>query len=190
MEPAVAAATMVVGLLVTVVLVLVVVMYNRLVTLRNNVDRAWANVDVLLQQRADELPNLVSTVKGYAAHERGIFEEVAQARAGLLAAAGPEAKARADVALHDATVRLLMVAEAYPDLKADGNFLALQKRISGLEDVLADRREFYNDSVAIHNTRIQEFPDLLLARRMGMQPRGYFTAEGAARHAPAVTLSA
>lgn len=165
-------------------------LYNSLVTVRNNVDRAWGNVDVILRQRADEVPNLVAAVKGYAAHERALFEAVAHARATLLSAAPPAEKAQASAELQEATARLLAVAEAYPDLRASGNFLALQKRLSSLEDLLADRREFYNESVAILNTRIQEFPDLLVARPMALTPREYFRAEGAAREVPRVETAA
>ncbi|HWG89823.1 MAG TPA: LemA family protein [Candidatus Thermoplasmatota archaeon] len=177
----------VVGLVVLALLVYVVVLYNSLVRVRNNVDRAWANVDVILQQRSDEVPNLVNTVKGYAAHEKTVLEEVTRARAHLTDARGsPAALAAASAELSAAFTHVFAVAEAYPQLKASDNFLALQKRISSLEDILADRREFYNDSVAIHNTRIQEFPDLLLANQMRLTPREYFKAEGAARAVPSV----
>ena len=161
-------------------------LYNRLVGLRNAADRAWANVDVVLKQRNDEVPNLVAVVKGYAAHERAVIEDVTAARAGVQAGASVGSKAAASEQLTQGVQRLLAVAEAYPDLKADEHFLALQKRLSALEDLLADRREFYNESVRLYNTRIQEMPDALLARRMGLQARVYFVAEGGDRAVPSV----
>lgn len=158
-------------------------LYNALVTLRNNVERAWANVDVILKQRSDELPNLVAIVKGYAAHEKALFEHVAAARSRLASAAGAHEKAGPSEALTEDFRRIVAIAEAYPDLKANENFLALQKRLSAIEDVLADRREFYNESVATWNTRIQEVPEVILAKRLRFAPREYFKAEGADREA-------
>ena len=161
-------------------------LYNRLVALRNDVDRAWANVDVVLKQRNDEVPNLVAVVKGYATHERETLEAVARARADV---AGPGAlpdRAAASEQLTTGVRQLFAVAERYPDLKADQSYLALQRRLSALEDLLADRREFYNERVRLWNTRIQEMPDTLLARRMMAKPRDYFRAEGADRAVPLV----
>lgn len=170
---------LVAALLVVAALALwIVLLYNRLVTLENRVAQAWANVDVILKQRADEVPNLVATVQGYASHERALFENVARARATLVsgAASVPE-KADASEALTQDTRRLFAIAEAYPDLKASDSFLALQKRISGLEDMLADRREFYNHSVVLFNTRIREIPDVWVAQRMRLAPKEYFRAD-------------
>ncbi|HUR69589.1 MAG TPA: LemA family protein [Candidatus Thermoplasmatota archaeon] len=163
----------------------IVILYNRLVGLENAIDRAWANVDVILKQRNDEVPNLVATVKGYATHERALFEAVAHARAVVASeAAATRERATASADLSAGVARLLAVGEAYPDLKANESFLALQKRLSGLEDVLADRREFYNQSVVLFNTRIREIPDTWLARRMRLQPKAYFKADAGDRAVP------
>ncbi len=164
-----------------------VLLYNALVSARNNCDRAWANVDVILMQRNDEVPNLVATVKAYAAHEKSLLETVTEARATIAAHPSVPQMAAASAQLSESVTRLFAIAEAYPDLKANENFLALQKRLSSLEDVLADRREFFNESIATYNTRIQEFPEALLARRLGFTGRDYFQADGAARFVPVVT---
>ena len=172
-------------------LVLAVVgIYNRVETLRNGADRAWANIDVLLQQRNDEVPNLVAAVRGYAAHERTLLASVTQARAGVAAAVGAAAKAVPSETLSAGVRRLIAVAEAYPRLQADGSFLALQKRLSALEDAIADRREHYNECVRLFNTRIAILPDAWVARRMGAVPREYFRADAGARVAPPVALAA
>ena len=168
-----------VGLVLLALVIWVVILYNRLVTLDNATERAWANVDVILKQRNDEVPNLVAAVKGYAAHEKALFESVTHARS-VLAGRGPrDEKAAASEELSHDVARLIAVAEAYPDLKANENFLALQKRLSGLEDLLADRREFYNQSVVLYNTRIREIPDIWVAQRMNAKPKAYFKADAA-----------
>jgi LemA protein len=167
-----------IGLVVAALAVWAILLYNRLVTLGNRTEQAWANVDVILRQRSDEVRNLVATVKGYAAHEKQLFEDVAKARAAIAdAATGRAAKAQASDALTENAARLIAVGEAYPELKASDNFLALQKRLSSLEDMLADRREFYNHSVVLFNTRIQEIPDVWLAQRMRLAPKQYFKAD-------------
>jgi len=152
----------------------VIILYNELVGLRNENDRAFANIDVLLKQRHDEIPNLVSCVKGYMDHERQTLEAVALARTASIGAASIPQKAQADLRLTGALHSLFAVAERYPDLKANQNFLALQKRISELEERIADRREFFNDDVATYNTRIAHIPEVLLARQMGLRPRQLF----------------
>lgn len=164
--------------------------YNGLQRLRNDIGKAWANIDVLLQQRASEVPNLVATVRGYAQHEERVLTEVAQARAALLAAGTVEAKGAASAQLTQGLRSLFAVAEAYPQLKANESFLALQRRLTALETGIADRREFYNDSVTAYNTRIASFPDMLVARRAGMtQPQPLFQAEGPAREPVPVRLA-
>jgi LemA protein len=161
----------IIGLVVLgVLLVYVVMVYNSLVTIRNNVDKAWANIDVLLKQRHDELPKLVDTCKQYMKHEQDTLEKVIQARARV-----SEAQAVHDVAalgvaegaLRAGLGSLFALAEAYPELKANQNFAHLQTRITGLENSIADRREFYNDSVYINNVRVQQFPELIVARLFG-----------------------
>jgi LemA protein len=151
-----------------------VILYNELVRLRIENDRAFANIDVLLKQRHDEIPNLVSCVKGYMEHERQTLEAVALARTASIGAASIPQKAQADLRLTGALHSLFAVAERYPELKANQNFLALQKRISELEERIADRREFFNDDVASYNTRIAQVPEVFLARQMRLRPRQLF----------------
>jgi LemA protein len=148
--------------------------YNGLVRLQNEIGRAWANIDVLLRQRHDEIPNLVECVKGYMDHERQTLEAVTQARAASMNAASIPQKAQADLLLTGALRSFFVVAERYPQLKANQNFLALQNRISELEERIADRREFFNDDVNAYNTRIAQLPDVFLARVMKLQPRQMF----------------
>src|SRR6476620_9386708 len=139
--------------------------YNSLVKKRNQVDNAWSQIDVQLKRRHDLIPNLVETVKGYAAHEKGTFEAVTQARANAVAAGqqGPEQQAQAENVLTGALRQLFAVAEAYPDLKANQNFLQLQEELTSTEDRIAYARQFYNDEVQNYNTKIQTFPRNLIA---------------------------
>jgi LemA protein len=156
------------------VLVYVVILYNELVRLRNDNDRAWANIDVLLKQRRDEIPNLVETVKGYLQHEQQTLLAVTQARAASMNAASIGQKAQADLKMSDALRGLFAVAENYPQLKANENFLKLQTRISELEERIADRREFFNDDVNTYNTRIGQIPEVFVASYMSLKPRAMF----------------
>jgi LemA protein len=153
-----------------------VILYNGLVRLRNDNDRAWANIDVLLKQRHDEIPNLVETVKGYMQHEQQTLQAVTQARAASMSAAGVGQKAQAEAMMTGALRGLFAVAENYPQLKANEGFLKLQGRISEIEERIADRREFYNDDVNTYNTRIGQIPDVFLASYMGLKPRELFRA--------------
>jgi LemA protein len=156
------------------VLVYTVILYNELVRLRNDNDRAWANIDVLLKQRHDEIPNLVETVKGYMQHEQQTLLAVTQARAASMNAASIGQKAQADLQMTGALRGLFAVAENYPQLKANENFLKLQNRISQLEDHIADRREFFNDDVNTYNTRIGQIPEVFVASFMSLKPRSMF----------------
>lgn len=143
-----------------------VITYNSLVSIKNNVAKAWANIDVLLKQRNDELPKLIDTCKVYMAHESQTLESVINARLGTDAARQTQDIAnlgKAESALAASIGGLYAVAENYPDLKADQTFINLQQRITGLENQIADRREFYNDSVNVNNVRVQQFPDLMVA---------------------------
>jgi LemA protein len=151
-----------------------VIVYNELVRLRNDNDRAWANIDVLLKQRHDEIPNLVETVKGYMQHEQQTLLAVTQARAASMNAASIGQKAQADAMMTGALRGLFAVAENYPQLKANTNFLQLQARISELEERIADRREFFNDDVNTYNTRIGQIPDVFVASFMNLKPRSMF----------------
>jgi LemA protein len=155
------------------VLVYTVILYNELVRLRNDNDRAWANIDV---QRHDEIPNLVETVKGYMQHEQQTLLAVTQARAASMNAASIGQKAQAEAMMTGALRSLFAVAENYPQLKANENFLKLQARISELEDRIADRREFFNDDVNTYNTRIGQIPEVFVASYMNLKPRSMFKA--------------
>jgi LemA protein len=154
-----------------------VIVYNGLVRLQNEIGRAWANIDVLLKQRHDEVPNLVACVKGYMDHERETLEAVTEARAASMNAASIPEKAQADALMTGALRSFFVVAEGYPQLKADQNFLALQNRISELEERIADRREFFNDDVNTYNTRIAQLPEIFMARLMKLQPRQMFRVD-------------
>ena len=156
------------------VLIYAAILYNSLVRLRNENDRAWANIDVLLKQRHDEIPNLVETVKGYMQHEQQTLLAVTQARAASMNAASISQKALADLKMESALRGLFAVAENYPQLKANENFLKLQNRISELEERIADRREFFNDDVNTYNTRIGQIPDVFVASFMSLKPRAFF----------------
>ena len=149
-----------------------IVLYNRLVTLKHNVGMAWSNIDVLLKQRHDELPKLVETCKQYMQHERTTLEQVIAAR-NAVAAAGERADigalGKAESGLRAGLGQLFALAENYPDLKANESFQFLQQRISGLENAIADRRELYNEAVNLNNVRIEQFPDVLLARQFGFK---------------------
>lgn len=167
-------AGLVIFLVGTGLLVYVVIIYNGLVRLRNDIDKAWANIDVLLKQRHDELPNLVATCKGYMQYEQQTLERVTQARTAYMRAATVGEKAQADLLTTGALRGLFAVAENYPELKANNNFLQLQKRISELEDMIADRREFFNDDVNTYNVRIQQLPDVIIASMMKLPHREMF----------------
>ena len=168
-------------IVVGVVVVLGVVLalgYNRLVRLRNEADTGWANIDVQLQRRADLIPNLVEAVRGYAAHERGVFDEVTKARAALQQAGTPGAAAEANEGLSVALGRLFAVAEAYPDLKASENFLQLQEDLTDTEDKISAARRYYNSTVMHFNTAIQSIPWLLVAKPLGFRDKEFFSAQG------------
>jgi LemA protein len=155
-------------------LIYAVILYNGLVRLRNENDRAWANIDVLLKQRHDEIPNLVETVKGYMQHEQQTLLAVTEARASSMSASGVGQKAVADLQVASALRGLFAVAENYPQLKANQNFLKLQNRITELEERIADRREFFNDDVNTYNTRIGQIPEVFVASFMALKPRPMF----------------
>jgi len=156
------------------VLIYAVILYNGLVRLRNENDRAWANIDVLLKQRHDEIPNLVETVKGYLQHEQQTLLAVTQARADSMNASSVGQKAVAELKIASALHSLFAVAENYPQLKANENFLKLQTRITELEERIADRREFFNDDVNTYNTRIGQIPDVFVASFMDLKRREMF----------------
>jgi LemA protein len=152
--------------------------YNRLVRLRNEVGTGWANIDVQLQRRADLIPNLVEAVRAYAAHERGVFEEVTRARAALQRATSPGSAATANEGLTAALGGLFAVAEAYPELRASENFLNLQDDLTDTEDKISAARRYYNSTVMHFNTAVQSIPWIVLARPLGFREREFFSADG------------
>lgn len=163
--------------------------YNRLVGMRNNVEASWQQIDVQLQKRYDLVPNLVETVKGYAAHEKEVFQRVTEARANCISASGAQAQGEADNMLTGALKSLFAVAEAYPDLKANQNFLMLQQELSSIENKVAYSRQHYNDVVRAYNTLQQQFPANMVAGMAGSRPADYFEIEEpAAREAPKVSF--
>jgi LemA protein len=175
--------------IVAVVLIALAWIYNRLVSLRNRVDNGWSQIDVQLRRRADLIPNLVETVKGYAAHERELFEHVAQARARSIGAQGVGEQAEAENHLTAGLRQLLAVVENYPDLKANQNFLALQEELVGTESKIAYARQFYNDQVMRLNTLIGSFPSSLVARAFGFEERPFFEIDDPARGPVRVELT-
>jgi LemA protein len=168
---------LIVALIIIVVLILwVVLLFNSLVRLKNQVKNAFAQIDVQLKRRADLIPNLIETVKGYAKHEKGVFEEVTKARTAYLAAGTVKEKAAASNMMTDTLKSLFAVAENYPTLKANENFLQLQEELSGTESKIAYSRQFYNDSVMTFNNRIQMFPGNLIASMLGFTGEQSFEA--------------
>jgi len=158
-----------------------VLTYNRLVRLRVRTENAWSQIDVQLRRRYDLIPNLVEAVKGYAAHEREVFEQVTQARAQAEAASGVSDQAQAENQLTAGIRRLIAVAENYPQLRANENFLALQEELTGTESKIAFARQFYNDQVQSLNTLIQSFPSRIVASLGAFKPREFFDIEEPAR---------
>ena len=156
------------------IIIYFITIYNSLVRLRNDMDKAWANIDVLLKQRHDELPKLIETCKGYMQYEQKTFQLITEAHTAFLKAGSVGEKAQADNMISGALKTLFAVAENYPDLKANNNFMQLQKRISELEERIADRREFFNDDVNTYNIRIQQLPDVFVARMLSLQRRDLF----------------
>ena len=152
----------------------VIMIYNRLVAMRQRVSQAFADIDVQLKQRHDLIPNLVETVKGYAAHERGTLEAVVQARNAAMAAQGPAAQAQAENMLTGALRQLFALSEAYPDLKANANFQQLQAELSDIENKIAAARRFFNNAVQEYNTGIQQFPAALFASAFGFTQHVFF----------------
>ena len=169
---------MIILIILALVIIYCIITYNSLVSIKNNVTKAWANIDVLLKQRNDELPKLIDTCKVYMAHEAQTLEKVTSARMGVDAARQTQDVAglgKAESMLSKSIGGLYAVAENYPDLKADQTFINLQQRITGLENQIADRREFYNDSVNNNNVRIQQFPDLIVAKLFNFEQKDMLT---------------
>src|SRR3954451_18040913 len=183
-------------LIVLIVLIALLVLYavvtfNRLVRLRNQSEEAYSDIDVQLKRRHDLIPNLVETVKGYASHERQVFENVTAARSSAMAASGPESQARAENQLTGALRQLFAVAENYPDLKASRNFLELQNELTDTEDKIQAARRFYNMTVRDLNIKVETFPSRVIANARGIRKRDFFELrEPADREVPAVSFGA
>ena len=181
---------LIVGIVIVVLLAVVIIgAYNRLVTLRQRVSEAYSDIDVQLKRRHDLIPNLVETVKGYAAHERGVFDEVTQARANAIAAgsAAPAQRAQAENMLTGALRSLFAVAEAYPQLRASENFQQLQAQLEDTEQKIAVSRQVYNDTVLTYDNALESVPTNVVAGMFGFEKRSYFEIEDpAAREAPKV----
>lgn len=191
MEVDMVPALIILGIIIILVLILVGI-YNGLVRLRNQVKNAWAQIDVQLKRRYDLIPNLVETVKGYAKHEREVFENVTKARnmAQQVSSSSPAVRAQAEGELSGFLSRLLAVAEAYPDLKANQNFLALQEELSSTENKISFSRQFYNDSVLGYNNKIQMFPSNIIAGMFGFILSEFFEVKvEAERAAPKVSFT-
>ena len=180
-------AFIIVAVIVVALIAYLVAAYNGLIRRRNQIENAWSQIDVQLKRRLDLIPNLVETVKGYAEHERGTLEAVVQARNAAIAAPDtPQAQAQADNMLTGVLRQVFALSEAYPDLKANQNFLSLQEELTATEGRVAYARQFYNDSVLDYNNKIQQVPTVFIARTMNFDEREYFEADEAARVAPAV----
>ncbi|HEY2954227.1 MAG TPA: LemA family protein [Candidatus Eisenbacteria bacterium] len=177
MHPGEILITAAIGFTVVGLVVYGVSIYNGLIAIKNNIGRSWANIDVLLKQRHDELPKLVKTCEQYMKHERAVFDRLSEARGALMRARSVGERAEAEAMLSRALGGVFAVAEAYPNLKADQSFLQLQSRISQIENQIADRREFYNDTVTTYNTRIQQVPDAIVANWLALGPAELFKVD-------------
>jgi LemA protein len=164
--------------IIAVLVIWAVAIYNGLIRLKNRVDEAWSDIDVQLKRRYDLIPNLVNTVKGYASHEKEVFEKVTEARTRAMGAGSAADKAQAENMLSQTLKSLFAVAEAYPDLKANQNFLELQRELTDTEDKIQASRRFYNGNVRDFNTKIQVFPNNIFAGMLGFSSREFFEAEG------------
>ena len=167
-------STVVILAVVVILIIWAIGVYNSLVSMRQRVNQAYADIDVQLRQRHDLVPNLVETVKGYAAHERGTLDEVVKARNAAMTAQGPAQQAAAENMLTGALRQLFAIAEAYPDLKASANFQQLQAELTDLENKIAASRRFFNNAVQEYNTGIQRFPAALFAPMFGFAPKNFF----------------
>jgi len=180
------------GLIIVLVVLVVIVLgliaiYNGLVSLRVRADNSWSDIDVQLKRRHDLIPNLVETVKGYASHEKGTFENVAKYRSAAMAATTPEERSAAEGQLTQALRGLLAVAEAYPQLQANQNFLSLQGTLQQIEDAIQNARRYYNAVVRDYNTKVQSFPSNIVAGMFHFEPRQFFNLDTPAdREVPAV----
>ncbi|KKR00098.1 MAG: LemA-like protein [Microgenomates group bacterium GW2011_GWC1_39_12] len=158
-------------------------LYNSLITMSTQIDEAWSQIDVQLKRRVDLIPNIVASVKGYAKHEKSVFENVTKARSAMMKAETPQAMAKASDGLSSALKSLFAVAENYPQLKANENFVQLQNQLSDTEDKIAYSRQFYNSTVTDFNVKVRVFPNTILAGMLGFKEKPFFKTEGADREA-------
>ncbi len=179
-------ALIIVGIIVLILIIFVVVTYNSLVNLRNKVKDQWASIDVLLKRRADLIPNLVETVKGYAAHEKETLDEVIEARNQSVIANTPEAEMKASGELTQALSKLFALSEAYPDLKANTNFMQLQTDLTDTEDKIAHARQFYNDAVLLYKNKLEMFPSNIIGSMFGFKQEAFFEADESSKETPKV----
>ena len=181
-----------IGLILVIIIVVILLVflsyYNRIIRLENRIDNSWAQIDVQLKRRADLIPNLMETVKGYMKHEREVLENVTKARAALMSAKSPQENIDADNMLTGALKSLFAVSENYPDLKANQNFLNLQDELTHTEDKISYSRQHYNDSVLAFNNTIETFPGVIFARRMGKKERVMLQIPEASREVPKVNF--
>lgn len=176
----------IIGVIVLILIVFVVGTYNKLVSLRNRVKDQWSQIDVLLKRRADLIPNLVETVKGYANHEKETLNAVIEARNKTVTANTPEAEMQANGELTQALNKLFALSEAYPDLKANTNFMQLQQDLTETEDKISHARQFYNDSVLIYKNKLEMFPSNIIASIFGFKPEAFFEATEVEKETPKV----
>lgn len=179
-------ALIIVAVIVVLLIFYVIGVYNGLVSLRNRVKDQWSQIDVLLKRRADLIPNVVETVKGYASHEKETLDAVIGARNKAVSATTPEAEMKADGELTQALGRLFALTEAYPELKANTNFMQLQEELKNTEDKIAYARQFYNDSVLNYKNKIEMFPSNIIAGMFGFKPEPFFEIAEADREVPKV----
>jgi LemA protein len=180
-----------IGIILVVIILVVILLvflsyYNKIIRLENRIDNSWAQIDVQLKRRADLIPNLMETVKGYMKHEKEVLENVTKARSAIMSAKTPQKNIEADNMLTGALKSLFAVAENYPDLKANQNFLSLQDELTHTEDKIAYSRQHYNDSVLSYNNTIETFPGVIFAKRMNKKERDMLQVPEAARELPEV----
>ena len=172
---------LIVGIGIVLLIIFIWSLYNGLVTMSTQIDEAWSQIDVQLKRRTDLIPNLVASVKGYAKHEKSVFENVTKARSALIKASTPQTMAKANDSLTVALKSLFAVAENYPELKANENFLQLQNELSDTEDKVAYSRQFYNSTVMDYNVKVRVFPNSLLAGMFGFKEKSFFKTEESER---------
>lgn len=176
------------GIVSGVAFLMAVGIYNGLVSLRKQVDRSWANIDVVLKQRYDEVPQLIQVVEQYTGHEKAILEKLSEARTRYLGASKIEEKIKASNQMSDALHGILAIGEAYPELRSSQHFLQLQERLSSLEDQISDRREHFNDTVTAYNTRIEQFPDMFFAQALSYHQLDLFKVAEAEKSLPSLQI--